>query len=266
MILDYMDNPTRDRVSHEGFLNQPFTSFLKQAVHLSDAFNHCKRHFPKKKDGDYNKDSLHSLQEIAGPILASLLSNLELFQRSIYGGLFDLTHKIPEFSSKGLIKGLRAAEVDVSIHHVIGYRGVKAAAGDIVADALPGWHDPRKVNNYFKGLLNIEPFYNAQRCNELSILWQLRHGIVHTGATLTPPDSQKAPELNMYSNRAIVFRPQMVEAVVIWFHKLLKEVHESFYPKVQARFTSGYTGDAKDALDELFKLDSPRKSYFVSTH
>jgi len=262
MILDYLDTPTRDRVSHDDFLSHPFTSFLRQSVHLSDAFNHCKRHFPKKKNNDYNKDSLHSLQEIASPILASLLSNLELFQRAIYGGLFDLTHKIPGYSSKGLMKGLRAAEVEVSIHHVLGYRGVKAAAGDIVADALPGWHDPRKVNNYFKALLNIEPFYENKQCEELALLWQLRHGIVHTGATLTPPDSQKAPQLNEHAGRAIVFRPQMVEGVVIWFHKLLKAVNESFFPKVKGRFKSAYKGEVETALNELFRMESPRRSYF----
>lgn len=262
MILSYLDVPTRDRVDHEHFLSEPFTSFLREAVHLSDAFSHCRRHFPKKKSGDYTKDSLHSLQEIASPILAGLLSNLELFQRSVYAGLFDLTHRIPGFSSKGLIKGLKEAEVSVTINNVIGYRGIKAAAGDIVADALTGWHDPTKVNGYFKGLLNIEPFYDKKQCDELSVLWQLRHGIVHTGGTLTPPDSQKVSQLNEYANRPIVFRPQMVEGIVIWFHKLLKAVNETFYPKVKGRFKSGYVGDVKTALDELFRLDSPRKSYF----
>ncbi len=261
MILDYIDTPCQDRVSHEDFLHEPFTAFLRQAVHLSDAFNHCKRHFPKKKNGDYNKDSLHSLQEIASPILAGLLSNLELFQRSVYGGLFDLTHKIPDYTPSALVKNLKAANIDIGIQHVIGYRGTKAATGDMVADALPGWHEPRKVNNYFRGMLNVEPFYTDQQDEELSVLWQLRHSIVHTGGTLTFPDSQKLRALGILGNRAVVFRPQMVDAVVIWFHTLLKAVHSSFFPKVKGRFKEGYSGETKSAIDRLFALDSPRKAW-----
>lgn len=143
------------------------------------------------------------------------------------------------------MSNLKAADIEISLHHVVGYRGTSTAAGDIVADALSGWHDPRKVNGYFKALLNIDNLYTSDQSEELALLWQLRHSIVHTGGTLTLPDSQKHQALNNRGNTVVVFRPQVLEGAAIWFHRLLKQVHDSYFPKVQARFKTGYVGDAK---------------------
>ncbi len=264
-VLDYLTDPVTDRVSYDDFLTRPFHAFLRQSVHLADAFNSCLRHFPKKpvRKDEYTKDSIHSMQEIATPLLASLMSNLELLQRSVYAKLFDLSSHIPDFDTTKLLKNLRSADVDVGIHHVVGYRGAPAAAGNIVANALSGWHDPRKVNQYFKALLNIGPFYPDEVHDELGVLWQMRHSIVHTGGTLTAPDSQKLLPLVQYGERAVVFRHQFILAVVVRFHKILKGVRDNFYPKVTARFKTRYRDSVKRQIDELFFLDSPRKSWLA---
>lgn len=258
--LDYLTNPVVDRVTYEHFLATPFYAFLRQAVHLTDAFNSCVRHFQKKRiTKEYTKDSIHSMQEIASPLVVSIMSNLELFQRSVYARLFDLSSHIPDLGTEALLEKLKA--YDVGIRHIIGYRGASAAAGNIIADALGSWHDPGKVNQHFEALLNIPGFYPDDVMAELAVLWQMRHSIVHTGGTLTVPDSQKIPALVAHGGKPVIFRHQFLEAIVRRLHKILKRVHDGFYPKVTGRFKAGYAGQVKKNIDTLFRLDSPRKSW-----
>ncbi len=263
-MLDYLTEPVADRVNYQDFIEQPFYAFLRQAVHISDAFNECLRHFPKKINDEYTKDALHSMQEIASPLLASLMSNIELFQRCLYAKLFDLTYFIPDFKPKNLAQALKNAEVEVGVLHLVSYRGNPTAAGGIIADAMTGWHDPLRVNGYFKVLLNIEPFYPEDVVQEISILWQMRHSIVHTGGTFTVPDAQKLEALNGLGGKAVVLRPLAINSLVIRFHKILCQVHQGFYPKVKSRFKTGYEGDVKKQIDELFHLDSPRKAWLTA--
>jgi hypothetical protein len=257
-ILQYLTDPVADRVNYEDFMEKPFAAFCRQAVNISDAFNHCVRKFPKKTSEEYTKDSLHSMQEIASPLLASLMANLELFQKAVYARLFDLTFYIPDFNTRNLVQNLRATELDISISQIVGYRGNIMAAGNIVADAFTAWHDPLKVNAYFKALLNVEPFYQDKYVDELAVLWQLRHSIVHTGGTLTVLDAQKNESLVSKGGTPIVFRHHVFPAIVIRFHKMLKQVRNSFYPKVTGRFKTAYTENVKKQIDKLFLLESPR--------
>ena len=261
--MEYIEEPVNDRIVYEDFIQKPFYAFLVQSVHLSDSFNSCLRHFPRKpvKQDEYTKDSIHSMQEIASPILVSLMSNLELMQRSVFSCLFDLTCSIPGYSIDSLAKNLREIDVKLGIKVIVGYRGTKEAAGSIVASALTGWHNPEQVNRYFKILLNIHPFYSDEICKEIKLLWQLRHCIVHTGGTITVPDSQKIPDLVTQGGNAVVFRHQFVNAIVRRFHKLLSEVRNSFYPRVIGRFGEGYRDSTAERIDTLFFIDSPRKSF-----
>ena len=261
MLLDYLTEPVTDRVDYEDFLASPFRAFLHQSVHLFDAFNSCRRHFARKpvRKAEYTKDSVHSMQEIASPLLVALMSNLELLQRCVFAKLFDLSS--PLFSPDVLLQRLRQADIAIDMRHVVGYRGNEAAVGNIVADALTGWHDPSKVNEYLMGLLNAGQFYPDDVAQEIRVLWQLRHSIVHTGGTLTVPDAQKVEELGPYAGRAIVFRYQAVDGIVRWFHRALNTVRDGFFPKVRARFKTGYEGHVKHDINTLFKLDSPRASW-----
>lgn len=261
--LDYLDQPVRDRVTFSDFAEKPFTAFLTQAVHLTDSFNSCIRHFQRKpkRRTEFTKDSVHSMHEIAPLILASLMSNLELFQRSLFARLIDLTQEIPDYSVSELEKKLRDNRLNFSIGSLLGYRGTAAAAGQIICSALSGWQNPRKVNEYSQMFFNIDKMYSEDICKKLCILWQLRHCIVHTGGTITTPDSQKLESLKLYGGRAAVFRHQFVRATVIDFHRILKEVRDDYCIRVRGRFGDAYRGDLKCRLDNLFSLDSPRKSW-----
>jgi hypothetical protein len=261
-FTSYIEKNAIVDVNFSDYENTPATAFLKQVVHLSDAINHCKRHFRKSEGEPYTKDSLDSIYMLSCATLASMMGHFETFERCLFAGLFELTERIPKFNANAALKKLKGdSSINITLQSLAGWRGRAATAGMILADNLGNWHEPEIVNSYIAAFVPDCTFFASDHIKELKVLWQLRHSIVHTGGTLTRPDAQKVPALTTLADQSIVVRHQFVFAVARRFHKIVKEAMSTLQWKLVAKAGALCPPELKEGIDQLCKVESPRKAW-----
>jgi hypothetical protein len=264
-FTDYITAP-QDTAQNtlEDYAKSPGSTFLCEAVHISDAVNHCLRHFPKKSDGDYNKDSRDSLFRLSAAALAGIMGHLETFQRFFFAGVFELTRLVPAFDVASYLKKLeKEYRIEISLGVASSYRGEPAPVGQILADSLGAWHDPERVNGYLRGLAsNQVEFYSNADVEDLRTLWQLRHSVVHTAGWVTLPDAQKIPALRKYGGRQILLEPQFIASVTRRLHPMLRASVNRFEAQFRADLPGTHSKAESRLINALFRVESPRQSWF----
>lgn len=262
-LTKYLEEQPKAPVDKFDYELAPAVAFLKQTVHHADAINMCRKRFQRKKDGSLWKDGAHALNILGCATLASIMGNFETFERNCFAGLFELTEHLPNYDIRGCVKKLKdETNLTIDVVELAAYRGNRAATGTILADQLGNWHTPRKVNAYFKAILNQVSGFTADDCHDLEVLWQLRHSIVHTAGTMTRPDAQKVPGLKILADQAIVVDINFIDAVVRRFHKIVKHFVEEVHGKLRALAGADYTGQLMKNADAFLKVESPRVSWF----
>ncbi len=262
-FVDYIDKqPGWWQGSLDDYAERPAVAFLREAVHISDAINQCRRRFQRKGDDELNKDSQDSLYRLGAAALSSLMGQFETFQRSLFAGMMEATRFITGFDIDACCGRLTKDGIaSLELHRVSAYRGQPAPVGQMIADNLPGWHNPKQVNAYFGALVPDYQFISKANGNHLAVLWQLRHAVVHTGGWLTRPDSQKIPELSRLASRPILLNEKFVEAAARRLHGIVGEstrgLGAKFIPKVPNSVPAVYRGQVR----RLFEVVSPRNAW-----
>jgi len=162
-----------------------------------------------------------------------------------------------------LAKALEKEGCSISLLRVLAGRGDPREPGQIVADALTGWHNPDRVNAYFRLIYPTFNFYSNDAKDELEVLWQLRHSIVHTGGTITREDAAKVRSLRGYNDRKIVLGTEFFPAFARRFHIMVQLSVEGLEVQVRKAFRSGEDAESDDGIiKEVVGIGSPRKSWF----
>lgn len=262
----YLDNePDWWREGLPDYSREPGATFLVQALHLSDAMNHCYRHFPRKPvaTDEYRKDGQDSLYRLSAATLAAIMGHFEIFQRFLFAGLLEITRLMPAFDMTKAIKSLtNQTRLEIDLPSLGAYRGAPAQVGRLIADSLSGWHDPEAVNSYFRSIVpNVNVYSNKQRAL-LAMLWQLRHSIVHTGGWLTLTDAQKVEELVQYGGQPILLGGRAVDSVVRRMHPLVKESVGRLESEVRTTLRADLDDGEVQEVADLFAVRSSRNSWF----
>jgi hypothetical protein len=248
--------------SLDDYLERPATAFLKQAVHIGDAVNQCRRRFQRKGDTSFNKDSQDSIYRLGAAALSSLMSHFETFERSLFAGLLEATRFIPTFDVSDCCKKLqRDSSLAVDLTRLVAYRGRPAPIGQLLADNLAAWHSPETVNSHFRAVVSDFQFFSKADSEELLVLWQLRHSAVHTGGWLTHADAQKHSALAALADRAILLNENFVEAVARRLHQIVKRSTGGIGTKFKAKLPPGLSVKDRKGVDLLFEVKSPRMSW-----
>ena len=243
----------------------PGTMFLTQALHLSDAINYCHRHFPKKRvrTDEFRKDGQDSLYRLSAATLASIMSHFEIFQRSLFAGLIEISRLMPNFSMGRAVKSLtKQTRLEIDLESLGAYRGASAQVGRLIADNLSGWHNPTAVNCYFHSIVPSVELYSRKHRTFLEVLWQVRHSIVHTGGWLSVPDAQKVEELADYGGQPILLGRGAVASVVRRMHPLVKESVGRLEVASRALLARNLQEEEEQEVADLFAVRSSRKSWF----
>lgn len=153
-------------------------------------------------------------------------------------------------------------DISIDIERFSAFRSNPAAVGLIIADSLKNWQSPSIVNKYFKafGLKKSAghplDFYSNDTKETLSILWQMRHSIVHTASTITIPDSQKIEKLKGFAGKEIVLDLPFIMEVARKFHPIIKEstghLKECFIPNLKDNLTPAI----QTMINKLFEVKS----------
>lgn len=254
---EYLVESDYSHVLHDDYVLSPASAFLRYSLDAKDSINLCKRYFPKKQDGEYTKDSQSSLEHLSSALLPAVMGHFETFQRHLFAGIFEYSAFLNGFDTASFF---RKVEKDLSFSidpvRLAAYRGFNAPVGIVLADAMPGWHSPIKVNKYFKFFGISQNFFSNSDCKQLSVLWQLRHSIVHSGGTLTLPDAQKVKELNDWGDYPVTFDDKFIFEVSRKLHPVVQDAMGRLESDFRSKLRQNIDAGARESIDKLFEVRS----------
>ena len=260
----YLINASDAHVSHEEYIKCPATAFLRYSAESKDAINLCRKHLPKKQDGEYTKDSGDSLQHLIIAVLPTIMGHFETYQRYLFAGMFDKSVLLKDFNSAAFFNNISPEKRNMEMDWVrfSAYRGTDNAPtiGTLLSDSMGGWHYPERVNGYFQAFgLHFNPFSNDAQ-EKLKTLWQLRHSIVHTGGTLSMADAQKVKSLKCHGNIQIAFDHSFIFEVARKLHPIVQRATEGL-GKAFIKNMLPSAGDKMGEVESFFKVDSSFRSW-----
>ena len=245
-------------VGHSDYLKSPATAFLKFLVEAKNAIDLCNRNLLTNKDGNHSKNTTDTLQHLQIALLPALMGHFETFQRYLFAGIFDHSIYLSNFAPDEFFAKLKKeCSVNIDPVRLSAYRGIGASSiGTLLADSLTGWHNPGKVNKLFDCFCLEYRFWSSDACKKLGVLWQLRHSIVHTGGTLTLPDSQKISELHAHGDKQIVFEDNFIFEVSRKLHPIVQTATEGIGNKFKSKLTPNLDAEARKKIDTFFEVKS----------
>lgn len=257
----YLVGTTAHATSLDAYLKCPAEAFLLYVCDAYDAFHHCENKFTRKANGEFNKDSEDSLRILSCSTLGSLMGHFETYQKSLLAGLVEISALFPDFDADAFTKHFGkhcGGDISIQANRVLSLRGAKTQIGYVIADALSGWHNPRRVTAFFKALGVKKDVFTSDQTSDLEVLWQLRHSVVHTGAWLSIPDSQKIKRLSSYGNKPIVFEHAFINAICRKLHKIAKYANTTLLAECTPMLGHAPHASSTKTLSDFLAVKSPK--------
>ncbi len=254
----YLTRPTVAHVSHSDYVASPATAFLRYVVEAKSAIDLCIRKFPKRNDGSYTKDALDSLQHLISAMLPAVMGHFETYQRHMFAGVFDRSVYLSGFSVDTFFKKLsQKTKISLDLARIAAHRQLGiSSVGMLLADSLPGWHNPNSVNSVFECFGLNRQFYSKDHCAQLSVLWQMRHSTVHTGGTITLADAQKINDLKGFGGRQAVFGNNFIFEVARKIHPIIKSSTNGLASSFRGQLLATLTPDEIRDINDFFSVKS----------
>jgi hypothetical protein len=263
-LESYLVSKTAHKTSLSAYEACPAGTFLIYVCDAYDSYAHCLTKFTKKGNNTYNKDSEDSLHQIACAILSTTMGHFETYQRFLFSGILERSTNFPSFDVDRFLKHLEKScsrEVLVSPARLLAFRELDAPVGFVFADSLSGWHNPGRVNTFLKAFGITQNAFANDEIEDLEILWQLRHSVVHTGAWLTVPDAKKVKRLLAWQDKPIVFEPTFVNAMSRRLHKLVKATNARLLSDCLKLLGPAPSAAAKQSLNDFLLVKSPKGTW-----
>ena len=253
---DYLVESSETHISHSDYIESPATAFLKYCNHASNAVTSCKTNFKKTNEGELNVKAHASLQRIVTAMLPSIMGHFETFQRYFFANIFEHSTYLANFDAKKFFDGMKKAGGAVAIDPIrlSAYRELSAPVGLMLTDNLSGWHDPERVNSYFRCFDFNTAFFTNDDVKNLKVLWQLRHSIVHTGGSITIPDSKKVSGLENFAEQRIVFKNDFIKEVARKMHPLVRDATGRVEAEFRRMQDDNLPTDIEQRLNKLFEI------------
>lgn len=252
------------------YAESPATAFLKSVNEAKNASVACLRQFNKNKEGEYTQPSLRSIQLINAGLLATIMGNFETFQKYLFAGVFEYSIYLRKFELKSFftkINHSNGSSANIDLERFAAFRDNHTAVGLILADNLKNWQSAHCVNSYFRafGLRDVHnnqiDIISSDTRESLSVLWQMRHSIVHSASTISIPDAQKVSKLNGFGDKVIALEPQFITEVARKFHPIIKEITDNIGGMFKNNLRQNIPADLKQRIDNLFLVDTTYKAW-----
>lgn len=267
---DYIIEAEQKAITLEDYAKSPATAFLKYVVSAKDAANQCLIKFKTTaRARTYTRDALDSIYIINAGLLASIMGNFETYQKFLFANMFEYSVYLNKFDVKDFLKALKksvkadvSTKFEVDFVRVSGYRDTSVPVGLILADQLSNWQSPEIVNAFFKSfrLENAAhrplDIYSNDSKEKLSVLWQMRHSIVHTASTITLPDAQKVRPLNNFGGKVISLDRMFINEVARKMHPIIKNATDNMKSVFVHNLKPTTPADVRSKIDDLFKVTS----------
>lgn len=262
---EYIKVADKPVVTLDLYRESPATAFLHAAVEAKCAAVLCLNHFKINSRGGYNQSATNAIQIINASLLAYVMSNFETYQKFFFAQLFEYSIYLKKFDVDkfiGNINNVIGRDISISLVGFSAYRENPHSVGLVLAENLKNWHNPEMVKKYF-GAFNLEDehghktsFYSNDDINDLIVLWQMRHSIVHNAGTITLPDSQKMISLNQYGGKSIILEEKFITEVVRKMHPLIKHSTERMKKVYMHNLLDTIPETTKQKIEKTFKVSS----------
>lgn len=252
------------------YAESPATAFLKSINEAKNASVACLKKFKQNKNGAYSIPAIRSIQIINAGLLATIMGNFETYQKYLFARVFEYTIYLTDFDLSQFFKTINKSnggDIDIDLARFAAFRDNQTAVGLILADNLKNWQSAHCVNSYFRafGLRDAHnhqiDIISADTRESLSVLWQMRHSIVHTASTISIPDAQKVPKLHGFGDKVIALEPQFISEVARKFHPIIKEITDNIGDLFKNNMRIDLSADIKHKINKLFLVDSTYKAW-----
>jgi hypothetical protein len=267
-VQDYLFSDTRPVVGHipiEEFELHPATALLDYTLVVKDAIEKCKKSFSKKANNHLTVESQVAIQNLINSALASIMGYFEMYEKYLFAAMFEKSLYLNTFNENNFYKntlGKTQNKVEIPFTQLTSYRNSNVTTGLIIANSLGNWHDPEKVNTYFQSFgFKVTAFSNDD-IRDLKVLWQLRHSIVHNGATITKADAQKVEELKTFGNRKIILSNKFIYDLSKSMHSMVFNVNSRLKHAFLMNMLATVTQDERDQVEKIFEVTS-RNSFWL---
>ena len=251
---------------HQVPLNEaPGTTFLKSIVDICDSVEHCSNNLPQSRQSALARRRALSVRTFSASAFALMMSHFEAYQRSLFAELINTLDFMTCLDDLDLARKLEKEGCALSVGRILAGRGDPREPGQIIADALGSWHNPDRVNAYFRTVFPKMNLYSNESIVELSLMWQVRHSIVHTAGIITREDSLKIAELRAFRERKLVLEAPFVSAVGRRFHSIIKESSARLEEQIRPVLIPAEDPiDTEGTMRSITGCESPRRSWFKS--
>lgn len=257
---EYLCESTDSHISHGEYLKSPGTAFLRHTVEAKSAIDLCIRQLPHNTNGTHTKSSRDTIQHLTLALLPTVMGHFETYQRYLFARMFDFTVYLKDFKVKPFIDTINKeakTEITIDLERLAAFRGVDLTSiGLVVSDNLKGWHKPEKVNIYFNAFGFEHQIFSKDAIKKLNVLWQLRHSIVHTGGTITLPDSGKVKELQKYGGKSNLFENNFIYEVARKLHPIIKNGTEGLGTKFKSEMKANVNSTKILEIEKFFEVKS----------
>jgi hypothetical protein len=187
------------------------------------------------------------------------MGHFETYQRYFFAGLFDYSVHLESFDIQEFFQKLKKYNGSISIDEkrLSAYRNIgTSSVGNILADCLNGWHDPKRVNAYFNAY-ELPDLFVDDDCQKLNVLWQIRHSIVHTAGTLTLPDAQKVNELEHFGGKLLAFENNFIFEIARKLHPIIKDSTYRIRDQFLDKLLDDIDEQEEEKVNKFFEVKSP---------
>lgn len=254
---DHLIESNCSHVLLNDYIDSPGSAFLQYSLDAKDSIALCRENFPTNKDGSYTDSGKRGLENLCSAILPAFMGNLAVFQKHLFAGMFEHSALLHGFDVGAFLECIEKDYSSVfSPARLAAYRGTETSIGIVLAESMQGWQYPEMVNSNFSYFGFSQNFYTDSDCRKLSVLWQLRHSIVHTGGTLTIQDSQHLEELGSWSDFPVIFNENFYFDISRIFHSLIASAVGRLEEDFRANMLDDIDRHKLNRVDKLFEVSS----------
>ncbi|EOQ98284.1 hypothetical protein LEP1GSC195_1473 [Leptospira wolbachii serovar Codice str. CDC] len=264
-IQDYIiESNSADFGKMSDYYDYPVKTFLNFLCISHYAVDYCKTKFPKNADKKMGVEAQRHLNIIILSILPTIMGQFETFQKSLFSKCLEYSVYLDNFVPSEFLKRLKDIQsLEIDSLRLTAYRGQPAQVGTIFADSLHIWHDSHKVSHAFRALTQGVDFYTKDQIEELQIIWQLRHSIVHTGGTITRPDSQKNSKLKKFADKSIILSETFISTLGYKLHNLINNSITRYSSDFKGKLSADTPIAVQREIDSMFKVESKMQSSWI---
>lgn len=213
------------------------TAFLENLLQIRDAASKATQ-------------NTESMQIWLCSLYSYAMGQFELYIRRQFTEVLNTSTFFNSYDSTGIAERLRKAGCVPTIESILVDSANEWEPGWLISEAMPGWHDPEKVNQYFRVLFPDFCLYSIEQSERIRLMWQIRHLIVHTGGTITRYDARKNRLLHRLGDKKLHLSETSIDSLAHWLNAIVIDSTESLKTKIMEHYITSGEEETDDAIIE----------------